>query len=243
MVSQSDADTSSHTTGRMSSSKARVQIVGRVSGRRNWTVEQKLAIIGDAFTSGSSVASTIERHEITAAASFIHGVGKLLDGELGGVGAIAIVDQSGALLEVHDTPVLQDGPKDIIRAQSGPPLPNFRQEAFAQLIAAGGSATAAYASAYGRPRDASSRVNGRRLLTNANIRARIAQIERDATLSSLSTIRKVLDAAGCTTVDRIRNGSFKQACEAADQFADRILKLSRALSLGADHEKRQSFNP
>ena len=132
---------------------------------------------------------------------------------------------------------------DIIRAQSGPPLPNFRQEAFAQLIAAGGSATAAYASAYGRPRDASSRVNGRRLLTNANIRARIAQIERDATLSSLSTIRKVLDAAGCTTVDRIRNGSFKQACEAADQFADRILKLSRALSLGADHEKRQSFNP
>lgn len=42
--------------------------------------------------------------------------------------------------------------------------------------------------------------------------------------------------------DRIRNGSFKQACEAADQFADTILKLSRALSLGADHEKRQSFN-
>jgi len=48
---------------------------------------------------------------------------------------------------------------DIIRAQSGPPLPNFRQEAFAQRIAAGCSATAAYASPYGRPRDASSRVN------------------------------------------------------------------------------------
>ena len=42
MVSQGDADTSSHTTGRMSSSKARVQIVGRVSGRRNRTVEQNL---------------------------------------------------------------------------------------------------------------------------------------------------------------------------------------------------------
>jgi hypothetical protein len=56
MVSQSDADTSSHTTGRTSSSKGRVQIVGRVSGRRNWTVEQKLAIIGEAFASGSSVA-------------------------------------------------------------------------------------------------------------------------------------------------------------------------------------------
>jgi hypothetical protein len=31
--------------------------------------------------------------------------------DIGVQGAIAIVDQSGALLEVHDTPVLQDGPK------------------------------------------------------------------------------------------------------------------------------------
>ena len=84
MVSQSDADTSSHTTGRMSSSKARVQIVGRVSGRRNWTVEQKLAIIGEAFASGSSVASTIERHEISSGQLYTWRR-QLLDGELGGV--------------------------------------------------------------------------------------------------------------------------------------------------------------
>lgn len=62
----------------MSSSKARVQIVGRVSGRRNWTVEQKLAILGEAFASGSSVASTIERHEISSGQLFIHGVGNCL---------------------------------------------------------------------------------------------------------------------------------------------------------------------
>ncbi len=37
---------SSHTSGRMS---GRIQIVGRVSGRRRWTVEQKLAILRDAF--------------------------------------------------------------------------------------------------------------------------------------------------------------------------------------------------
>ena len=84
MVSQSDADTSSHTTGHMSSSKARVQIVGRVSGRRNWTVEQKLAIIGEAFASGSSVASTIERHEISSGQLYTWRR-QLLDGELGGV--------------------------------------------------------------------------------------------------------------------------------------------------------------
>ena len=84
MVNESDADTSSHTTGCMSSSKTRVQIVGRVSGRRNWTVEQKLAIIGEAFASGSSVASTIERHEINSGQLYTWRR-QLLDGELGGV--------------------------------------------------------------------------------------------------------------------------------------------------------------
>src|ERR1019366_8188549 len=84
MVSQDDADTSSHTTGRMSSSKARVQIVGRVSGRRNWTVEQKLAIIGEAFASGSSVASTLERPVISSGQLYTWRR-QLLDGELGGV--------------------------------------------------------------------------------------------------------------------------------------------------------------
>jgi transposase len=84
MVSQIDSDMSSPATGRMSSSLARVQIVGRVSGRRNWTVEQKLAIIGEAFASGSSVASTIERHEISSGQLYTWRR-QLLDGELGGV--------------------------------------------------------------------------------------------------------------------------------------------------------------
>ena len=94
MVSQSDADTSSHTTGRMRSSKARVQIIGRVSGRRNWTVEQKLAIIGEAFTSGSSVASTIERHEISSGQLYTWRR-QLLDGELGGVRDGNLAQQNG----------------------------------------------------------------------------------------------------------------------------------------------------
>lgn len=94
MVSQGDADTSSHTTGRTSSSKGRVQIVGRVSGRRNWTVEQKLAIIGEAFASGSSVASTIERHEISSGQLYTWRR-QLLDGELGGVRNGTLDQQDG----------------------------------------------------------------------------------------------------------------------------------------------------
>lgn len=52
---------SGHTSGRMS---ARIEVVGRVSGRRRWTVEQKLSILRDAFGPDGSVRSACERHEV-----------------------------------------------------------------------------------------------------------------------------------------------------------------------------------
>ncbi len=94
MISQSDADTSRHTTGHTRSSKARVQIAGRVSGRRNWTVEEKPAIIGEAFTPGSSVARTIERHEISSG-PLTTWRRQWLDGELGGVRNGNLAQQNG----------------------------------------------------------------------------------------------------------------------------------------------------
>lgn len=54
-------DSSGHTTGRMSS---RIEVVARVSGRRRWTVEQKLSILRDAFGPNGSVREALERHEI-----------------------------------------------------------------------------------------------------------------------------------------------------------------------------------
>ena len=60
-----DDGTSSHTTGHMSTRMTgRVEIVGRVSGRRRWTVEQKLAILRDAFGPDGTVRSACERHEV-----------------------------------------------------------------------------------------------------------------------------------------------------------------------------------
>lgn len=53
--------TSAHKSGRMS---GRIEVVGRVSGRRRWSVEQKLAILRDAFGSEGSVRSACERHEV-----------------------------------------------------------------------------------------------------------------------------------------------------------------------------------
>ncbi|WP_340318015.1 IS66-like element accessory protein TnpA [Rhizorhabdus argentea] len=53
--------TSSHTTTRTSS---RIEVVGRVSGRRRWTVEQKLSVLRDAFGPGGSVRLACDRHEV-----------------------------------------------------------------------------------------------------------------------------------------------------------------------------------
>jgi transposase len=47
-----------------------IQIVGRVSGRRRWTVEQKLAILRDAFGPEGSVRAAIERHEVGSGAIY-----------------------------------------------------------------------------------------------------------------------------------------------------------------------------
>jgi len=44
----------------------RMQIVARVSGRRAWTVEQKLAILRDAFGPSGSVKAALERHEVSS---------------------------------------------------------------------------------------------------------------------------------------------------------------------------------
>lgn len=60
-----DDGASSHTSGRMSGHMtARIEVVGRVSGRRRWTVEQKLAILRDGFGPGGSVRDACERHGV-----------------------------------------------------------------------------------------------------------------------------------------------------------------------------------
>jgi len=57
------ADASGHTSSRMSS---RIEVIARVSGRRYWSVEQKLTMLRDAFGPGGSVRSAMERHDVTS---------------------------------------------------------------------------------------------------------------------------------------------------------------------------------
>jgi len=83
MDGEIEGDASGPTTSRMSGRRTGVQIVGRVCGRRIWTVGQKLAIIGEAFSPGSSIAQTVERHEIGTGQLYTWRR-QLLDGKLGG---------------------------------------------------------------------------------------------------------------------------------------------------------------
>lgn len=48
-------------SGRMTT---RIEVVGRVSGHRRWTVEQKLAILWDAIGPDGSVRAACARHEV-----------------------------------------------------------------------------------------------------------------------------------------------------------------------------------
>jgi transposase len=61
--SEVSVDPTSHMSGRMTT---RIEIVGRVSGRRRWTVEQKLAMLRDAFGSGGCVRTAMEQHEVSS---------------------------------------------------------------------------------------------------------------------------------------------------------------------------------
>ena len=88
MVGKIDGDASSHTTGRMSGRDWGVQIVGRLSGRRSWSLEQKLRIIGEAFSPGSSVTQVSERHDVSTGQLYTWRK-QLLDGELCGPGHAA----------------------------------------------------------------------------------------------------------------------------------------------------------
>ena len=66
---------------RMSS---RIEVVSRVSGRRRWTVEQKLAALRDAFGPQGCVRTACERHEV-GSGSIYTWRRQAMSGELAGV--------------------------------------------------------------------------------------------------------------------------------------------------------------
>ena len=63
---------------------SRIEIVSRVSGRRRWTVEQKLVALRDAFGPEGCVRTACERHEV-GSGSIYTWRRQAMSGELTGV--------------------------------------------------------------------------------------------------------------------------------------------------------------
>ena len=63
VVEVSAGDTTGHTTGHMSGC---ITVIDRVSGRRYWTVEQKLSMLRDAFGAGGCVRTAMNLHEVSS---------------------------------------------------------------------------------------------------------------------------------------------------------------------------------
>ena len=63
---------------------SRREIVSRVSGRRHWTVEQKLAVLRDAFGPEGCVRTACERHDV-GSGSIYTWRRQAMSGELTGV--------------------------------------------------------------------------------------------------------------------------------------------------------------
>ena len=67
---------------------SRIEVAARVSGRRYWTVGQKLRMLRDAFGSGGSVRTAIERHEISSGLLYTWRK-QAMSGELTGITPVA----------------------------------------------------------------------------------------------------------------------------------------------------------
>jgi len=63
---------------------SRIEVVSRVSGRRRWTVEQKLAVLRDAFGPQGCVRTAIERHDV-GSGSIYTWQRQAMSGEVAGV--------------------------------------------------------------------------------------------------------------------------------------------------------------
>jgi len=64
MADEIEVEVSDPTTGRRTGSCQRVQIVARMAPKRSWTLEQKIAILDEAFAPGARVSDAAERYEI-----------------------------------------------------------------------------------------------------------------------------------------------------------------------------------
>jgi len=113
VVEASAGDASGDMTGRMSS---RITVIDRVSGRRYWSVEQKLSMLRDAFGPGGGVRRAMDLHEVSSGQLYTWRR-QAMSGELGGRSMVVPV------LPVSGPVFAEVGIADALAAVPALPLP------------------------------------------------------------------------------------------------------------------------
>ena len=108
------------------------------------------------------------------------------------------------------------------------PLPSPRHEVFAQALACGMSAAKAYSLAYARPRSGATRASAARLLTDANVKLRIAECR----LEGAKQAKASLDVLVPELEERAR------AAMAAGRLRQATRTLERLASIASFAEQR-----
>ncbi len=91
------------------------------------------------------------------------------------------------------------------------PLPSPRHEMFAQAVASGMSASKGYALAYSRPRNGATRASAARLLTDANVRLRIAEFRIEAAAAAHASLKLLIPALEKCARDAMSAGQMREA--------------------------------
>ena len=117
VIKVSAGDTTGHMTGRMSS---RITVIDRVSGRRYWTVEQKLAMLRDAFGPGGCVRTARDLHEVSSGQLYTWRR-QAMSGELSGkppvvpgFAEVRIADPGPAVPALPPPPAARSGPVELL---------------------------------------------------------------------------------------------------------------------------------
>jgi hypothetical protein len=110
------------------------------------------------------------------------------------------------------------------------PLPSPRHETFAQAVASGMSASKSYALAYCRPPNAATRASAARLLTNANVKRRIAELRRGAAEQAKASLQALIPALDERARAAIATGRMREAVEVLKRLAEIAAQAPARLS-------------
>jgi len=100
------------------------------------------------------------------------------------------------------------------------PLPSPRHEMFAQAVSSGMSDAKSYALAYCRPPNGATRASAARLLTNANVKRRIAELRRGAAEQAKASLQALIPALDERARAAIATGRMREAVEVLKRLAE-----------------------